>query len=770
MTNLGSQPDMNCKGETAQPSISPRPGRTILRLPVTDLAILLVAGSAYVALLTYLGLLRFDDFFTTNWDLGINQQLLWTGAHGRLLYETGDAEFYGLASFLQVHSTYIAFLIAPAYAAAPFPVTLFALQSVIFVASAFPIYLIARDQLKSRTLVFLVIGLYIASFPVLSALLYDFHWEAFMPLEFLSFFYLFRTRRYAWSVVPSVIGILTLEVFPFLVGGVAVLVIYERAMDVGPRWKSLFRDRLVRMSFLLLLSMAVVYVVLRITMFLVIPPLAGAGVTPGLSQGVTKILAVNSTPMSLRLSADYWLLLLAAFAFLPLFAPRYLLLTVPWFTYSVFLTPSFSSGYGNQYALVAVATLAVPLIYGAGRIEQLPFHGRRGIATMGLLLAAGLAVLTAAIFWSRLMLAAPANWLFLLIGLPVAATILVVYFLWHHDRGTVTDRSGPKMARWRASRPRMAAVGVVLVTFVAFNLIMSPLNTENYEATPYPGYWLKYSANPSSQYMEWLVNRIPSDAVVLASDVLFPYVANNPNAWAVPWFPVIPGQPPMKFPFSASNLPRFVLVDSSDWFDLPTSISNLLFNTSTYGIVAFVFSDQYPGTIYLFEAGYTGPSAMRLATAAPTTYYYTATNLSIGVSGQISKDPSGKFGSVVRSVGAPKPSYTPSCIWFGPYVSLLAGSYIVTVNVSGGLLPGGNISNPVLLMNGGPYVGLSVATHFFNLRILASQLNPVGWTALSWQILVSEPYPLVELRGYLAYSGGTPNGEVTLNYIELTRG
>jgi len=92
------------------------------------------------------------------------------------------------------------------------------------------------------------------------------------------------------------------------------------------------------------------------------------------------------------------------------------------------------------------------------------------------------------------------------------------------------------------------------------------------------------------------------------------------------------------------------------------------------------------------------------------------------------------------------------------------------VNVSGGLLPGGNISNPVLLMNGGPYVGLSVATHFFNLRILASQLNPVGWTALSWQILVSEPYPLVELRGYLAYSGGTPNGEVTLNYIELTRG
>lgn len=737
-------------------------------IPLADLIVLLSFAVVYTALLTWLGSLRVENFLATNWDLGINQQLLWTGSHGRLLYETGDAEFFGVKSFLQIHLTLVAVLVAPLYAANPFPSTLFALQAGVFVASVFPLYLLAREVIRSRVLTFAVIGLYLASFPVLSALLYDFHWEAFMPLEFLSFFYLFRHHRYSWSLIPVAFGVFTLEVFPFLVGGAALLLLLEEAYSSRLSPGALLKRRNARTAILMIVAMGAVYVGVRLVQFEVIPPLVGASLTPGgLSGGIGGPFQVGATLSTLGRSTLYWLLLLAAFAFLPVLAPRYLVLSVPWFVYSFLLHPSFSSYFGDQYALVAVSTLSVALIYGAAHVENLDLRRRGNAIVIGALLASGVLLAIVGALWSREVLSGRQEGL-LLAGMGVPPIVLVTATLLRRGQRGPTIGIHPESKRsiWRQPVTRATVLGATFAAFVALNVVVSPLNTANYGATPYPGYWLKYDPNPSAADLPWLTEKIPAGAVVLTSDFLFPYVANDPNAWAVTWYPIVPDQPPLYFPFSATNLPRFVLIDQGDWGNFPVSVSDQLLNTSTYGLVAYIASNVYPGPIYLFELGYSSTPQVRDATPIPPAFYFDSSNLSIGPSGSIdAKVPRG-VEPQIESQAVSDPSGVRNCIWFGPYAFLWPGRYTVEANLSVTLAPGGNRSQPVLYMNGGPAIPRTVPL-LYSFEVYASNDTSPEWEVLTWSIDVPAPYPAMEFRGYLDYQNGAPKGHVVLNYIEL---
>jgi uncharacterized membrane protein len=109
------------------------------------LALILIAiAIIYAALMSYFSFLRYTDFYTSNWDLGIAMQSLWTNTHGYLLYESGDYESFGVLSFLQVHSTYIAIPISYIYGIYPSPLLLFIIQSIFVTLSVVPIYYISK--------------------------------------------------------------------------------------------------------------------------------------------------------------------------------------------------------------------------------------------------------------------------------------------------------------------------------------------------------------------------------------------------------------------------------------------------------------------------------------------------------------------------------------------------------------------------------------------------------------------------------------------------
>jgi len=742
------------------------PGPTIPRLDRKDWVVLLIMLGTFIIGVTYLCNLRQANFFTTNWDLGVNQQMLWTTTHGQLLYETGDLEFYGVHSFLQVHSAYLALLIAPIYSAVPVPETLFAVQAVAFAASAVPLYFIAKPILRRRIFLYGGVVIYLINFAVLSALLYDFHWEAFIPLEFLSFFLLVQRRRFALSLVPLLAGMLTLEVFPFLAGGVVLFFVMERLSSGKWSWKRVLTDKDNRVLGGLLVLAGATYVVLRLLQYLVIPHLLGvSGSTARATSSLTSFLSFSATATTLGHTGLYWLLILACLGFLPILSPKHLILTLPWFVESTFFTPLFASQFGYQYALIAMAGVSVAFVYGLGNLESSTLASpiRAGVALVLVAEVAGLAMFAATREGSRTLLsgavAAPL-WAALVCG-PLVVLVLT-WGDWRRRMRNPTARERPRL-RWtrRADAPLLVGLLAVLVVF---NMAMSPLNTNNFEATSYPGYSFQWGENPVAPQMAWVTGYVPSNAVILASDNLFPYVANDPNAYAAPWFVITPSSPVPYFPFTPTNLPKFILVDTSQLPFLPAFLQQDAFNRSVYGLVAYVYATGFPGTIYLFEEGYAQPAANRDVETPLANYYFSAANLSLGPEGRIAQSPTARFGNAIVSTNTP-PHNGNNGIWYGPYVTLLPGTYHIVFNLTG-VAP--IATKPLLELDVGIYsTGASIG-NFASSVVYPGQLAPVGWTNLEYNITLDKPYPLVEFRGSLEFTGGVPDGVVTLNYIEVS--
>ena len=339
---------MSGRGPCASGKIEPEPTVNNAKVPAKGsrlrnargwIALFVLLG-AFAGLYSALSQLRFEEFYAGNWDLGINMQLLWTNTHGYLLFETGDYEFALANSFLYVHPTYIAIPLSYAYLGAPSASTLFVIQSIAVASSAIPLFLAARTRQVPEWAIIGGLGLYLVSFPIISALLFDFHWEAFIPVELLCTYYLWERGRYWWALLPATLGILTLEVFPVLLLGLVLYFAYPHIVSLvlAERYRlSRLRADLwewVRLGGLLLFA-AVGYYSLGLTARLLLPQVTGMAPTfPPRALGLYFFgvywWSISASTVGPRLL--YWLLLFAAFGFLPLmFRQRLLILSLPWF-------------------------------------------------------------------------------------------------------------------------------------------------------------------------------------------------------------------------------------------------------------------------------------------------------------------------------------------------------------------------------------------------------------------------------------------------------
>ncbi|MGA7924046.1 MAG: DUF2079 domain-containing protein, partial [Thermoplasmata archaeon] len=188
--------------------------------------LLLLLVAAFSVFYFALSLLRYTEFYATNWDLGIGMQSLWTLTQGYPANAAGNYEFVGAGSFFFIHTTYILIPVAGLYGLVPSASTLFALQAVVVASSAIPLYLIGRAARVPVWLLLVALTVYLGSFPIVSAVLFDFHWEAFILAEFLWTYYLWDRGRYWAALIPVTAGLLTLEVFPVLMVGLVVYFAY----------------------------------------------------------------------------------------------------------------------------------------------------------------------------------------------------------------------------------------------------------------------------------------------------------------------------------------------------------------------------------------------------------------------------------------------------------------------------------------------------------------------------------------------------------------
>lgn len=155
----------------------------------------------FTLILFFIGLTRHFAFSSSGIDMGVTDQAIWNTAKGRILFSSLD----GNINHLGAHFEPILLLIAPFYLIWPNIAVLILLQAIAIGAAIFPLYLIAKQRLNNRLLVFIFVFAYFLSRPVRGTGLLDFHADVFLiPLVFASY-YLLVTKRIFWAVSAMIL-------------------------------------------------------------------------------------------------------------------------------------------------------------------------------------------------------------------------------------------------------------------------------------------------------------------------------------------------------------------------------------------------------------------------------------------------------------------------------------------------------------------------------------------------------------------------------------
>ncbi len=190
--------------------------------------------AAYILLMSYLSILRYDTF-TDAWDFGGYVQALFTATKGKLFEYTINSFFYVgfpnnlLGSFLGVHFSPILFAIVPLYALAPFPETLLILQTFVLGLGGVPVYLLAKKKLGFTAGV-TFLAMYLIYPPLIGLNLNDFHVEAFLPTLMLFGINFGLEREWRRVAVAFVLAALVIEEAGVLVSfAILFLLVYHKA-------------------------------------------------------------------------------------------------------------------------------------------------------------------------------------------------------------------------------------------------------------------------------------------------------------------------------------------------------------------------------------------------------------------------------------------------------------------------------------------------------------------------------------------------------------
>lgn len=665
---------------------------------------------AYVACTATLAQLRAWELHTGTWDLGLYQQALWSWGKGRPLYESADFAQEGYASFLQVHASFVLVLVAPLYDAFPAPITLFLVQSGVVGLAALPLHRLAKDVLNSPRWATLCAALYLAWTPVIASSLFDFHGEAFLPIELFTLFWLWRGGRFKLGLVVALLSFVTLEVAPVLVASLAVFFLWPSRRGTwellaGLRSSngqgSAFRARLqksvsalrswtavpqVRASTVLLLGSIVAYYLLRLFQSYWAVPLLGLPPVPTNSVVAGGLIGANPGLLGLSLAnlsidlpqkIEYWVLVYALLGLVPLLRPRALLLVAPWWAFTLLGTDSATVHLGYQYGFVVACPVMIGLVLGMKSVSD------------------RLAALASA----------PS---------PASTTT--------HDPAWRPSSSAPH-ARGR-SLPFLLAV----FSLVVVNLALSPLDPGMQQAGFGDAYHVSYTVPPGYGAVQQVASLVPAGASVVATDDLFPLVANDLAAYSFnPYLSMYDGY----LPFNSTNLPSYVLASAQHGYEVPSWIGEKLYDTSIYGVRAAV-GDSPAGGVLLFQLGYTGPSTLYRQTL-DAGGAWGAGELTTSTIGSLRATPGAPGGEAVWGVPG-----DVGQLWTSPMLSLSGGSYRFTAMVRVSALGPGSAPGPtapVLQLGVGGFAG--EPSNFSTVTFQATQ--PSGWIGVELNVTVTEP-------------------------------
>lgn len=186
--------------------------------------IICCAISLYALSAGIFSILRFKAFNAGYIDLGRMEQALWSIANGNLIVNTFQ---YGNAPRLIAHFEGIFFLLAPLYSLFQRTEFLLILQSVILGASALPLYLIARRELKSQPASLIIALSYLAYPTIFYINMKDFHPDCLAIFFIFSSFYFMLKKNWKWFWVFIVLLTITREYCGLISAFLGIYMLHE---------------------------------------------------------------------------------------------------------------------------------------------------------------------------------------------------------------------------------------------------------------------------------------------------------------------------------------------------------------------------------------------------------------------------------------------------------------------------------------------------------------------------------------------------------------
>jgi uncharacterized membrane protein len=288
--------------------------------------------------------------------------------------------------------------------------------------------------------------------------------------------------------------------------------------------------------------------------------------------------------------------------------------------------------------------------------------------------------------------------------------------------------------------------GLILVLILSVSMMFSPLNPLNTNVIP----GIAYAPVPYDQNHINLIHQVaelvPPDASILVQTPISQIFAARTNSY-------------IAVPSLAAVRIDYILADSKHWdfkyFEFDRIVSDAI-NNGSYGILA------YADGIILLKKGYTGTPVLYMpydeafSISGQVKGVPMAGNLALGEATTIF-DPSAASGRVAYANGIYQEA---GVVWYGPYTTLLPGSYNVTVVLkvvdAKNFTQGAHMLTVQVTADRGQTI---LATH----HVLVPDAQNMGkFFNVTFSFSLSRAVPDIEIRGVFL-----ENCSIELDYIRL---
>jgi uncharacterized membrane protein len=435
---------------------------------------LFVAIFIYGIVFSYFTVQRHNVFQTSGWDLGVFDQALYTTLHnGKFLYYTADLFLIPSGCYFAQHVSPILFLVLPFYAINSSPITLLIIKSFVLAFGALPLYLLARQLLKSEKASFMIGIVYLLYVPLQGANWFDFQPQVFLPVLFFSMFYFAVKSNWKLYFVAMVLAATVEEHVSMLIFLVAVYLLVTS--KVRPFWKSLksFRNMNQNLTAVITMIFSALYYVFTV--------------------GVRNSFTINPQFM-------YIYKALSAFSVLgvkadPLFFPVYALFN-PQRAFAALL-------YDFPLKFLYLIFLFGPLLFFSLKSKLIlvtfPFLGLFLLSNYDAYYSIG------------------AHYPLYILALIFIAALIVLRRLQHDAR--------------------ISILKTMLIASMILTISVSPISPLSAPFANERLVWYTYTsvaANEKTASLNDLVSVIPSNASVLTQNTIFPHVSSRINAYVLP--------------------------------------------------------------------------------------------------------------------------------------------------------------------------------------------------------------------------------------------